>query len=548
MSVNTCASSMTACAKHLAIIVGAALIAGISPAVMSAEPSPVASDRDHGFFGGTRDEVLAQCKRVGLIRLAGPAFPGAEPGATDRLEAAAMRSLQLAGLEVEGPASYWSAYERLNKAAGGIFDPMTGAARSGVAKEVYQGAVKEFFAQEQLGCVATLRVVLVTANDHANLATWDGAVETVDGQAPRTYLRILAERGVGDGKVSAISALLQLYDRDQKVLFGRRGGVQLTAYYDPRLRAQNIGVLAVPRAKLLQDDKRIERALDFATAPLRYSSQQLAAEDRNPAVNTLLISPASLPAPPAGSSLNPEPALRLPREQIINSVHRVVLGQLLLNGFNPPAEVALRYQSLIHERLAKLGWDVIDSDSLNLDANDAVHIVGGVYDPFTGKSDADKLRQSNEVLIKRLSLRAPPDAIVFIALVKVTAAQKLGNAVWDGAEQNAQNLGAAIHHSKLFGGTELTAAGEATISAMSLHVWMRDAAGVVLYDKHGGIELLQQMSLTTRPTQVEQRFTNLAPADLFKDPQRDVRAVDFALSELLNPSEEEAAKLKVAKH
>jgi len=547
MSVNTCASPVTACARHLAIILSVAIIAGISPAARSAEPS-LASDRDLGFFGGTRDEVLAQCKRVGLVRLVGPAFPGVDPGASDRLETAAMRALRLAGLEVVGPGSFWSAYDRLDKAAGGIFDPMTGAVRGGVAREVFQGAAKEFFALEQLGCIATLRVVLVTANDHANLATWDGAVETVDGQAPRTYLRILAERAVGDGKISAISALLQLYDRDQKVLFGRRGGVQLTAYYDPRLRAQNIGVLAVPHAKLLQDDKRIERALDFATAPLRYSAQQLAAEERNPAVNTLLISPASLPAPPAGSSLNPEPALLLPREQILSSVHRVVLGPLLPNGINPPADVALRYQALMHERLAKLGWDVIDSDSLNLDANDAVHIVGGVYDPFTGKSDADKLHQSNEVLIKRLSLRAPPDAIVFIALVKVTAAQKLGNAVWDGAEQNAQNLGTAVHHSKLFGGTELTAAGEATISAMSLHVLIRDAAGVLLYDKRGGIELLQQMSLTTRPTQVEQHFTNLLPADLFKDPQRDVQAVDLALSELLNPSEEEAAKLKVARH
>jgi hypothetical protein len=56
------------------------------------------------------------------------------------------------------------------------------------------------------------------------------------------------------------------------------------------------------------------------------------------------------------------------------------------------------------------------------------------------------------------------------------------------------------------------------------------------------------MSLTTRPTQVDQHFTNLLPADLFKDPQRDVRAVDLALSELLNPSEEETAKLKVARH
>lgn len=539
---------MSACTRHLSTILSAALIGGVSLAAMGAEPPPLPSGQSLGFASGTRDEVLARCKRVGLIAVVRPAFPGVDPGASERLESAATRGLQLAGLEVVGPATYTSAYDRLNKAAGGVFDPMTGARRNGVATDVFQGALKEFFAQEQLGCTATLRVVQVTANDHGNLATWDGAVESVDGQAPRTFLRILAERSEASGRVSAISALLQLYDRDQKLLFGRRGGVQLTAYFDPRLRAQKIGILAVPSAKLLLDDKRIERALDFATAPLRYSAQQLVAAENNPAVNTLLISPASLSPPPPGSSLNPEPALKVPRLQIMNSVHRVVLGSLWLNGFNPPAEVAARYQSLIHERLAKLGWEVIDSDSLNLDAKDAVNIAGGIYDPLTGKIDPDKLRLSNDVLIKRLSLRAPPDAIIFVALIRVTAAQKLGNAAWDGAEQNALDLGAAIHHSKLFDGTELSTAGEATISALSLHVLMRDANGVVLYDKRGGIELLQQMSLTRYPTYVDQHFTDLVPGDLFKDPQRDVRAVDFALSELLVPSEEETAKLKAAKH
>jgi hypothetical protein len=539
---------MSACTRHLSTILCAALIAGVSLAAMGAEPLPLPSDQSLGFLNGTRDEILARCKRVGLIPVAKPVFPGVDPGASERLESAATRALQLAGLEVVAPATYTSTYDRLNKAAGGVFDPITGAGRNAVATNVFQGALKEFFAQDQLGCMATLRVVQVTANDHDNLAIWDGAVESVDGQAPRTYLRILAERGVASGKVSAISALLQLYDRDQKVLFGRRGGVQLTAYLDPRFSAQKIGILVVPRAKLLLDDKRIERALGFATAPLRYSAQQLVAEEKNPAVNTLMVSPASLPPPPPGSALNLEPALQVPRSQILNSVHRVVLGPLLLNGFNPPAEVAARYQSLIHERLAKLGWEVIDSDSLNLDAKDAVNIAGGIYDPLTGQIDPNKLRLSNEVLIKRLSLRAPPDAIVFAALIKVTAAQKLGNAAWDGAEQNALELGAAIHHSKLFGGTELNTAGEATISALSLHVLMRDTSGVMLYDKRGGIELLQQMSLTKYPTYVDQHFTNRIPADLFKDPQRDIRAVDFALSDLLEPSDEETAKLKTAKH
>jgi hypothetical protein len=522
---------MTTHGKSLAALLGAAMAAGVSLITNAAASPYVPSDTELGFFGGTRDEVLAQCKRVGLVPVAKPAYPGVDPDASARLEASALRALQTAGLDAVASDSYTKAFDRLNQAAGGIFDPMTGAVRRDVAAGVYQGAVREFFEQEHLGCIATLRVVKIVANDSGGLASWDGAVESVEGQAPRSFSRISAERSMGTA--SAISVSLQLYNREQKLLYARRGGVQLTAYYDPRMGAQSIGILAVPRAQLLMDEKRIERGLRFATVPLHFSAQEIAAGDKNPDVNTLNISPGSLPLPPPGSNLDPELPLLVPRAQILNSVHRVVLGPLFPNGFMPPTGVAQRYQSLIHERLAKLGWDVIDSDSLNLDAKDAVNIVDGIFDPVTGKVDPGKVRASYAVLIKRLSLRAAPDAIVFIGLTKVTAAQKQGNAAWDGAEQNAQTLGAAIHRSKFFGGTQQGSAGEATISAMSLHVLVRDANGAVLYEKRGGIQLLQKMSLAGKPGYGDQHFTNLGPADLFKDPESDVHAVDIALKELM---------------
>ncbi len=471
--------------------------------------------------------------RVGLLPIARPAYPGVEPEASERLETAEIRALRNADFDIVGSDSYSKAYDRLNIAAGGIFDPMTGAVRENVSKDVYQNAVKEFFAQEHLGCIGVLRVVQVMAVDDGSVATWDGAVEAFDGQSPITLARLLVDKSASKGKAGAISVIFQLYSRDNKLLYGRAGGVQLSVYYAPRFGAQNSGLLSVPHAKLLLDERRIERALTFATVPLRYSALQIVAGYNNPAINTRAIPPSSLARPPLGIVPVPESPLLVPREQIMSSVHRVVLGPLSLNGFYQPDETALRYQSLVQERLAKLGWNVIASDSLNLDASDAVRIVGGIYNPLTGKVDPDKLRSSNEVLLKRLSQRASPDAVVYISLARVSAIQKFGNAAWDGVEQNAQTLGPVIHRSKRLGGTETADAGEATMPAVSLHLLMRDTNGVTLYEKRGGIELLQKMSLTLIGTHFDQRFANVSASDLFKDSERDVRAVDIALHELL---------------
>ncbi|HEY2676208.1 MAG TPA: hypothetical protein VGI65_04510 [Steroidobacteraceae bacterium] len=548
---------MSTCTQPFAAVLCAAALTVVSAQASAAPPAPVPqTDEQLGFYGGTRDEVLARCKRVGVIPVAKPPLPGVDPDASVRLDAAVMRALQAAGLEVVGSDSYTKAYDRFNKAVGGAFDPMSGAPRKEVTSSVYQNAVRDFFTQDQLGCIALTRPVAVKANDSGNYATWDGAIEYVDGQANSTFSRIMLGNSGGTGSLGAVSVIVQLYNAEGKVLYGRAGGVQLTAYFDRQHGAQNSDFLSVPRAKLLLDDKRIERALNHATAPLRYTPAEIAAGDKNPAINTLAISPGSLPPPPPGSVGQEESPLLVPREQILSSIHRVVLGPLLTNGFTPSAELATNYRAQIHERLAKLGWDVVDSAQLHAAFGAAVRQVGGFYDPMTGKVDPDRLRSSMQAALKALSLPSPPDGIVVMGLVKTTATQKYGNAAWDGAEQNALNLGPAIHHGKLFGGTEDGTAGESRISASSLYFLLRDANGTVLYESRGGIQLLQQLSLTAlrsyRTINYQQNFADLAPTELFKDPERNAGALDIVLRELVMSAEEiaaqRAAQLKTAKH
>ncbi len=388
----------------------------------------------------SRDETLAQCKRVGLLPVAKPALAGVDAEASSRIEAAATIALQAAGLEVVGPDSYTKAYDRFNKAIGGIFDPMTGAVRKDAFANVYQNAAREFFTQEQLGCIVTVRAITVRSNTNNNFATWDGATEYIDGQANAALTRFMFGNN-GLGALGAVSLSLQLRNREGKLLFSRNGGVQLAMYMDRQHGAQNSDFLRVPRAKLLQDDKRIERALTYATVPLRYSAEEIAAGDKNPAINTLAIAPSSLPQPPTGSAAREDSPLLVPRAQIMDSIHTIVLGPLLTNGFTPSVEVTAHYRSLVHERLAKLGWDVVDSDQINAAFSAAVKQVGGLYDPLTGKVDSDRLRSLTQSAIKALSLAAPPDGIAILALAKTSAIQKYGNVDWDGTQQSALTLG-----------------------------------------------------------------------------------------------------------
>jgi hypothetical protein len=537
-----------------ASVLGIAILVGFSVSANAAPPAPP-SNEALGFSGASRDETLVQCKRVGLIPVAKPALSGVDAEASTRIEVAATDALQAAGLEVIGPDSYTKAYDRFNKAIGGVFDPMTGAARKDAFSNVYQNAAREFFTQERLGCIVMVRAIIVRSNTSNNFASWDGAMEYIDGQANAALTRFMFGNN-GLGALGAVSLSLQLYNREGKLLFSRNGGVQLAMYMDRQHGAQNSDFLRVPRAKLLQDDKRIERALTYATVPLRYSAEQIAAGDKNPAINTFAIAPSSLPQPPPGSAAKEESPLLVPREQILSSIHTVVLGPLLTNGFAPPAEVAARYRSLVHERLAKLGWEVVDSDQLNTAFAAAVKQVGGLYDPLTGKVDPDRLRSLTQAAIKALSLAAPPDGIAIVALVKTSAIQKYGNVDWDGTQQSALTLGPAINRTTLFGGTENGTAGEGGIYALSLQIVLRDTSGTVLYEARGGIQLLQQLSIKAArsglTTNFLQDYTTLAPSELFNGPDRDVHAVDVAMHELVMSPEdiaaEQAAKLKATKH
>jgi hypothetical protein len=82
-------------------------------------------------------------------------------------------------------------------------------------------------------------------------------------------------------------------------------------------------------------------------------------------------------------------------------------------------------------------------------------------------------------------------------------------------------------------------------------VLLRDPAIVTLYDAIGGIELLQQLSLTPsisyRQTTYVQKLTDRAPQELFREEARDRHAVHSALRDLVMTPAEIAAESQAEK-
>jgi len=527
-----------------------AVLASLAVSACAVPPPVAQTPQQLGFPGGAREDVLGRCKRVGLVPVTSPPLPGVDSQASARIDLAARPALERVGFTVVGADGYTQAYDRFNRAVGGIYDPLLGTLRRDGYQGVISGARREYVSQEHLDCIAVLSVRSTRAEMWGQYASWDGAGELADGGANSAVVHFFGGTS-GQGTLSAVSLRLELLNPEEKLLYTRDGGIQLETYFDPHHGNDESDFLVVPRAKLLQDDKRIERALVAATVPLRYTPEQiLAARWKDPAIDTTKIPVESLPPLPAGASQERPPTLHVPRAQILSSVHRIALAPLALNGFAPPPGFIERIRALVHERLAPLNWEIVDVESINEVYSAAVRAVGGYYDPLTGKLDAERLHTVFTNTMKTLALTPPADAILAISLVRTQAAQRNGNAEWDAAEQQALTLGSVVKGPRLLGGTANNTAGEGLVDASSIQVLLRDPAGNTLYQARGGIELLQQLSIKTQMVYpritYHQQFADRAPTELFKDAARNEHAVMVSLRDLALSPEQIAAEAVAA--
>ena len=512
----------------------ALLLCCMTATAASREQEPtIQTDRDLGFFTDSRAATLALVKRVGMLPMQAPAGFENREDVAPVLQKAVTEYLQKAGLEVIGPEAYAASYDRLNQQLGGIYSPLTGDIRPEQYRAVVDNAHREYIEGQKLDGYVIVRIVARSAKFYGNTVDWDGAKDSSVGRLPANALAAFFSINEASGTLPGYSVVVQISNTQDKIVFGRRGGLQPGAYYDTAKSKGVSGFRSVPKDSMFRDAARIERAVRIATLPLRYSAEEIAAGEKDPAFNPELIEAKDLPPPPEAADKVPQSPLHVSREQILGSVHRVAITALDTADFSPPEEVRKQYLDLVRTELAPLGWEVVAAPTAHDQLLAELQRIGGLFDPLTGKFNDVRASEMRKSVFAGLGMTPPPDAILWLGLKQVIAQHSWGDVEWDGVSQSAITLGPV--KKKFFGGTGVPQSGEGSVKAVSLTAQMRDANDQLLYESGGGIQLLEQLR--------GENLAALAPAELFIDATREQPAVHAALRDLVLTAEQLEAEL-----
>jgi hypothetical protein len=461
---------------------------------------------------------------------------GREDGAK-LVQDAVARHLSAAGFEVVGPETYQATHDRFNKQLGGMYDAKTGLLKREVANAVLSNARREFISKNKLDGYVIVRVLPAVANYFSKYARWDGVHDRCDGELPDVVVRFL-EADSNQGTVPALSVRLQIVNAQDRVTYARDGGIELTSYF------ADFTFKRVPADSLLKDAARIERAVRVATVPLLHTPLQIRDGDDDPMINAMKMKLKELPQQPAAAEEKRQSPLLVPREQILSSVKRVALSPITAFEFEASEEVRKRIADQVRAELAPLGWEIVDSPKIR-ELLFTKMMQSQVFDPLTGKRDDARVTEIRKSVFKELGADSPPDAILWLSLIKTSALQKSGDVEWDGVDQNAFSRGPVVR--KFWSGSGVPGAGVGGIAVSSLFVYLTDANDTTLYRARGGLEILQSIKVTPRYTYGGTSFDaeniDLAPGELFLDPARERPAAHAALRDLVLTPEALQAEL-----
>lgn len=503
---------------------------------------PVQSEMELGFSQITRDQFLANYKRLGILSLQLPPQMADRADAAQALEAAVARYLVLAGMEVVPSRGYAAAYDRINRELGGIYNPKTGEANPKVAAAVVERARAEFLAAEHLDGFVDLRVSVVSAGFFAACILWDGVCDDSDGGDANDTAdshRI----GTMSGSVPAISLRLQVYRVPGRVEFRKDAGIQPVAYvrvFEPGMRTE---FPAVAPEDLLKDPVRFDRAARVATLPLIHAPQEIAHNNYKAEFDATKIKASSLPPLPVARARTEEPALRQPRAKILQSVHRIALSPIYSGSQEMSEATRQRMLDTVRHELAPLKWEIVDAP----DAYSSLlaHMLEmNLFDPYTGRKNEQGITAARRAVFESLPGKPVPDAMLWVSVVNSVARHRKGSAEWDGVSQDALTLGPVVKRRELFTFNPPPNVGGGDLWAVSFEAYLADAEDTPLYRSRGGIELSQRI-LKPGTTGYHPGIADIEdrpPSEMFQHPERESMGIHIALRELVLAPEALAAE------
>lgn len=462
---------MQAFVRPLLVLLSAGLTGWSAGVAAADKPRKSASSKsmpaaELGFIDITPGDLRATIKRVVLLPPPIPAWLGDRPDAEVALQDAVSHFLVAAGFDVIGPAEYQAEFDRLNQLAGGIYDPATGELREDAARTVHETALSGIASKRAADGFVLIEVVQQPAEFFRKRATWD-SVEDPSNHS-------------GSGTLPALSLQVRISNVAGKVLYERRGGIQLTSYSVPQRGA-------IPRVRpndLLRDPVRIERAARMATLPLTRGARAIVAGSRDPQ--------AKLPPQPPQYKDAPE-TFKVPRERILGSVKRIAIAPLGDSERKLSLELLAPVVKRVREELAPLGWEIVELPGAR-DELLAKRREAKPFDPFNGRLDEVREADARKAALRALGADGV-DATLWLSIVPSTALQRYGVAEWDGVEHRVPLNGAIL---KALTVQALDSLGIRSMPASSVHVLITDTNHAPLYESRGGLQVMQMLYVTPR--------------------------------------------------
>lgn len=208
---------------------------------------------------------------------------------------------------------------------------------------------------------------------------------------------------------------------------------------------------------------------------------------------------------------------KVPRDQFYGSLKVVALAPVKLpSDLENPEPVRARYQQLVEAELQKAGLQFVGPAEVGPILDGQAARLGGLFDPITGKPDEARTKAFHQVVAAELRSRFAADALLRCDVRVVTARLSQDQAKWDGMSENAG-----------MGGfwKALVRTHSGAIRALSFVARLSDLEGKLLYAKAGGIQVLEQVTLSGEPVPVP-------AAEILASDERIVGSVHLALDPL----------------
>lgn len=223
-----------------------------------------------------------------------------------------------------------------------------------------------------------------------------------------------------------------------------------------------------------------------------------------------------------------ELGFKKPRAEIVASVKTIGVLPLSVAEIVPdPEGVSRRYETEIVARLEHSGFAVVKPEVMREIRRRLEDIFGALYDPVTGAPNLEKIEAFNERARAEYLATQNLDAVLEIGIELRHAQITQYSVAWDGVTDTATGR---VGAGSFFRDAMMALGFEGPLRVLSLVVAMRDTHGDLLYERAGGLQVLEYLRVEGMFAQHRRVDSNF----IVTQPVRDARALGLALDPLAN--------------